>query len=181
MAAQIGRGSGKRGRENSCNSLLLLARRVMRSRSSLVRRRAPPDLRRHLQVYAFQYGSNYKLLHDVVMAYLHAIEKERPEEQSSAAAVPTDVLYLGQVMGKGKGRVACCNFARGVCTFGDKCKFEHGPVSVKSDDRSASSSPSSGGGCYVKQVVERRDAQNVGEEKKCPRWRKTRRHRISGC
>ena len=70
---------------------------------SLVRRRAPTDLPRHLQVNAQQYGNSYQMLHDVVEAYWHAREEEEeviapPDRQP----MELDVLVMQKEGGGGR-------------------------------------------------------------------------------
>ena len=66
---------------------------------SLVRRRAPHDLRKHLQLNAQCYADSYTSLHDVVEAYWSALEEESAP-QSFASDQPMEIDFVRR--GKGK-------------------------------------------------------------------------------
>jgi hypothetical protein len=114
-------------------------------RIAIVRQYTPPNLESHLQLTAEEYEGSYPRFRTKVEGYFASREQEdKLEEQSSTSALSTDVFYLG----KDKGKSVCQDFARGLCTFGDLCRYSHVVSDTKGAGKSTSTSTSSVG-CYV--------------------------------
>jgi hypothetical protein len=61
---------------------------------AIVRRRAPPDLRTHLELHAIEYEDHYDLMHDVIESFLRA------RGSTMLGVVPMQIGYV-QAYGKG--------------------------------------------------------------------------------